>query len=584
MTSIPIASLPAPLKLAYRAQAQQRLEQMRNTRLGWWAHWAQLAEMFLPRRYRVFVTPNQWRGSQINSAIVDETGVLAARTMSSGMLSGLTSPTKPWFKLGLDSEPANDFGPVKSYLAECERRMMRVMQESNFYQALAQMYQDLGVFGSASVIIYEDAEDVIRCYNPALGEFFFGSSARLDIDTLAREFPFTTTQCVQAFGLKNLSTSTQQLYRNGGASRETEIVIQHMIEPNTPIYDQGSEKELGYLVPKKFLYREVYWEQSSSGQANDGSVIKVSGFNETPFLGARWDVTSNDAYGRSPGMDALPATRQLQIEQRRKAEAIDKMVRPPMNASVSMKNEPMSIMPGAINYVADLSSSGFAPAYKIEPNIQEMKEDISEVQSRVKSIFFNDLFLMISSLDTVRTATEIDARREEKLVQLGPVIERFENEVLDEAIERIFAIMSRRGLLPPPPPQIAGATINISYVSMLAEAQRAASTTSIERLLQLAGNLAAVDPDIMDNIDLDQTIETYADLLSIPPDLIRPSVVVAQMRAAKAQQAQQAQALQASAAAAQTGQVLSQTNVGGGQNALQLMMQGPQQGTPAIAA
>jgi len=272
-------------------------------------------------------------------------------------------------------------------------------------------------------------------------------------------------------------------------------------------------------------------------------------------------------------MDALPATRQLQIEQRRKGEAIDKMVRPPMNASVNMKNEPMSILPGAINYVADLNSSGFKPAYEVEPRIQEMMMDIKEVQGRVKEVFFVDLFMMISQLDTVRTATEIDARREEKLIQLGPVIERFENEVLDPLIDRVFAIMVRRKLLPPPPPEIQGEPLNVTYVSMLAEAQRAASTAAIERLLQLVGGIVAVAPDAMDNLDIDELIDEYADLLNVSPTLIRSTKEVMKLRAARNAQQQQQMQMQNSLAAAQGAQTLSKTDVGGGKNALQLMMQ-----------
>jgi hypothetical protein len=562
-----LSRLDPNLVTIYRRQMQARIEGMRSVRLSCWAHWGQCAEVYLPRRYKWFVTPNQYnRGAMINQGIIDETGVIAARTLSSGMMSGLTSPTKPWFKMGMHDLQKVDYGPTKVWLAEVERRMMRVLSESNFYQSLGTLYHDNAVFGSASMLIYEDEKDVIRCFNPCLGEFFFDAGARLSVDIFAREFTYNLHQLVDEFGITNISESSAQGYKNGGSGKTMEVVVQHIIEPNTMVYD--GEKPVGYLVPKKFKYREVFWELAGNG----GKVIRVAGYNEQPFIGARWDTVSNDAYGRGPGMDALPATRQLQIEQRRKGEAIDKIVRPPMKASVSMKNEPASIMPGAITYVNDLSKDGFAPAYQINPSLREMAEDIAEVQARIKSVFFVDLFMMISELDTVRTATEIDARREEKLIQLGPVIERFENEVLDPIIDRVFTIMARRGLLPPAPASIQGAPLNIQYVSMLAEAQRAASTASIERLLALVGNLAGVDPDAIDNVDVDEAIEYYADALSVPPNIIRSTAQIIDIRKAKAQQQQQMQAAAAAQQAAQSAQVLSKTDVGGGQNALALMM------------
>jgi len=543
---------------------------MDQTRRSFWTHWARLAEVFLPRRYKWFITPNQYnRGGQINQSIIDETGVIAARTLSAGMMSGLTSPTRPWFRLALHDLAYIDYGPVKNWLSECERRMMKVLAQSNFYQALGTLYHDNGVFGSASMLIYEDPDQVIRCYNPCLGEFYFDLGPRLDVNVLAREFTLTVRQTVEMFGLENVSTSTAQAYKAGGAQLAREVVIRHIIEPNTRLYGQD-QKPMEWVVPPKFAYREIYYERGSSDATNP--LLSCAGFNEKPFVGARWDTVSNDPYGRSPGMDAMPATLQLQIEQRRKAEAIDKLVRPPMNASVNMRNEPASILPGAINYVTNIADAGFKPAYQVDPRIAEMMQDIIEVQNRIKSVFFVDLFLMISNLQTVRTATEIDARREEKLIQLGPVIERFENEVLDPIIDRVFAIMSRRGLLPPPPQEIAGAEINVQYISMLAEAQRAASTAAIERVFQLTGNLAALIPDVTDNIDWDKGIDRYADYLNVDPEIIRPSVEVAAIRKQKAQQAQAEQAAQATLAGVQAAQQLSATKVGGGENALDYVL------------
>lgn len=554
-------------------QLNSKIEGLRVDRNSFWQHWSQLAEMFLPRRYKWFVTANQLnKGTQLNASIVDETGILAARTMAAGMMSGMTSPTKAWFDLGLKDEAVIPFGPVKNWLDECRNRILRTLAQSNFYTSLGTLYHDNGVFGSAAMLIYEDAEQVIRCYNPCLGEFFFVASNRQIINGLGREFTYTVSQAVEEFGLAACSDQVQMLYRQSDASRSQEIVIRHMIEPNTQVW--SGDEPMAYAVAKKFEYRECYWE----ADRQTDKFLRCSGFNEKPFVGARWDIVSNDAYGRSPGMDALPAVRQLQIEQRRKAEAIDKIVRPPMVASIQMKNEPSSILPGAVTYVASTGSgeAGFKPAYQVNPQLNEMMLDIKEVQDRVKSVFFVDLFLMIASLETVRTATEIDARREEKLIQLGPVIERFENEVLDPIIDRVFSIMLRRGLLPPPPEEIHGKETSVTYVSMLAEAQRAARTAGTERLLALAGNLAGVDPSVMDVLDTDELMFDYADAVNVTPKGIRSEEAVAQLRQQRAQAQQAAQSAQIAEQLSKGAQTLSQTDVGGGQNALQAAIGGMQ--------
>lgn len=564
-------ALPDNLREALRQGVQSRLESLRGYRISWWSHWAALAEMFNPRRYRWFVTPNTYnKGAPMNQAIVDETGFVAARVLATGLLSGLTSPTKPWFALSIPNLDDTAEGPAQVWLSECTRRMLQVYGGSNFYQCLGMAYADDVVFGSSPMIQYEDFDNIVHFCVPAMGEFFFGLNAKLEVDTLYREYTYTIKETVDCFGLENVSQSTKTAYATP-SNLDQEIVVCCAMEPNVQVYLAG--ETMGYPVPKRFKYRAVYWEQTSQGGQKYNYITRLEGFHERPFAAFRWDVTSNDAYGRSPGMDALPAVRQLQIEQRRKAEAIDKMVRPPMVASVSMKNEPMDILPGGVSYVADPAGSGFKPAFTVEPRIAEMMEDLKEVQARVQRVFFNDLFLGISQLGTVRTATEIEARQQETLVQIGPVIERTETE-LDGIVDRTFNIMLRKGLFPPPPPEIQGAPIVVKYVSLFAETQRAASTTAIERLLALAGNLVGVQPDIMDNLDTDKAVDLYANQLNVPPEIIRATKEVLAMRAQRAQAQQTQAALAVGTTAAQGAQTLSQTDVGGGKNALQAMIGG----------
>jgi hypothetical protein len=163
-------------------------------------------------------------------------------------------------------------------------------------------------------------------------------------------------------------------------------------------------------------------------------------------------------------------------------------------------------------------------------------------------------------------------RREEKLIVLGPVIERNENESLDPDIDRVFAIMARRGLIPPAPPEIHGMPLQVQYVSMLAQAQRAASTGAMEQVVSFVGRLQGADPSAIDNIDIDEAIDEYADQMGVSPRVIRSSLQVKQIRDQRAQAQQQAQAMQATQAGVQGANVLANTPVGQGGTALDAML------------
>ena len=559
----------------------ERLLGLRVNRYSWWVHARELADFILPRRYKWLITPNQMtRGSPINQHILDSTGTLAARNLASGMMSGISSPTRPWFRLKIGRQDSTQTSPTSLWLAECERLMMLVFQESNFYNSIAIVYFDLVVFGTAVMLIYEDFDNVIHCYNPCFGEFYLDNDGKYKPLVFFREFTMTAAQVVDQFGYENTSKQVQMLYDEQKAALTREIIVAHAIEPNMDAAKFG--------IPSHFKFREVYWEWGGSASPQGGiayapGFLRKGGFNEAPHVAVRWDLVSNDAYGRSPGMDALPDIKQLQQEVRRKAQAIDKVVNPPMVADIQLKNQPASLLPGGTTYVAGMmqaNNAGYAPAYgNWKPGIAEISEDLNEIRQRIRTTFYNDLFQVISQFETRSnvSATEIDARRSEALVMLGPVLERIEYELLSPTIERTFAIMSRAGVLPPPPAEIQGANIDIEYISMLSQAQQAAASSGIERTLQLVGGLVGVDPSVMDNLDLDFTVEKYSTLMNNDPRMIRSPADLQALR----QQRQQQQAVQEQQMAAErasklaTGaKTLSETDVGGGQNALQAMMGG----------
>src|SRR5882757_599106 len=554
-----------PSQLALKRQCEGRLLGLRVNRYSWWTHARELADYILPRRYKWLITPNQQsRGSPINNHILDSTGTLAARNLASGIMSGISSPTRPWFRLKIGRIDSTQTSPISLWLAECERLMMLIFQESNFYPCMAVMYFDLVVFGTAVVLIYEDFENVIHCYNPCFGEYYLDVDGKYRPCIFYREFTMTVSQVVEQFGNDNCSPSVQSLYRDGGASLTRELVVAHAIEPNeTP-------KKFG--IPEHFKYREVYWEWGGSASPQGGSnysygFLRIRGYEESPAIPVRWDLVSNDAYGRSPAMDALPDIKQLQQEVRRKAQAIDKHVNPPMVADIQLKNQPASLLPGGVTYVSGMTTGkvGFAPVYTVQPELSAMTEDLNEVRERIKKIFFNDVLLTISQFETRSnvSATEIDARKAESLIMLGPVLERATDEGLKNFVERTFGIMSRvSGLLPPAPQEIAGQNMTLEFQSILSTAQRAAQSSGIERLFGMMGNLMGIDPAAADNVDIDYGLDKYSDLLGNDPKLIRSPAALADIRNRRAQQQQAQQQQEASMAAVQGAKVLADTPTG----------------------
>lgn len=541
-----------------RAYARSLVDEMGDFR----THWRLLADYILPNRYQWLCNEKERRQRLTrNPNIIDGTGTQAARTLAAGLLNGITSPSRPWFRLRLKRWIDEQYPEARRWLDEVERRMLRAMAETNFYNAMAVMYLDLVIFGTAGVLIYEDYENVFRCYNSPLGEFALGVTPRQIVGSFVREYNTTVENLVNTYGEENLLETTRRVYKQGGASRLAPVKICHIIEQN--------EKD-AFAVPSIFKYREIYFESSST----DGQLLSKRGYYERPGIFPRWEVTGNDAYGSCPGMDALADIIQLQHESKRKAQSLDYMNQPPTVADIQLSRKPTALLPGGRTFVQGINNVGVKPIYTVNPPIQEMSQDLRDIQIRISNFFFNDLFKMISQLETVRSATEIDARKEEKLVLLGPVLERNQNEGLDPAVNRIYNIMTRAGLLPPPPEGLEEEEIEIQYVSILSAAQSAVGVIPIERYLQVIGGVAPVYPGAVQIPNWDELLREYGRDIGVKSKLINSEKEVAAQRAAMAKQMAAQQAVEQVGALAQAGKTMSETDVGGGANALQMMLSG----------
>jgi hypothetical protein len=556
------------------AYLEARLGSLRNWRWSWWAYWAVIATFVLPRRYHWLVVANRMgRGAPINDAIIDSTATLAMQTCAAGLWTGLTSPSRPWFKLGIALPWIKLQPDAKAWLEDAEQRVNAVLAQSNFYNTMAQAFQDVATFGTAPVIIYEDHEDVIRCYLPCAGEYYLAVGARFSVDTLYREFVLTIAQIVEMFTVEKCPAEIRGMWEEGGSSLDTERIVCHAIEPNFPLAGRGEQKsKMINVVPGVFTYREVYWIKGDRGT----SELSRKGFRERPFMAARWSVVSNDPYGRSPAMDALGDTKQVQLETRRKAEFVDKGVRPPMLADPELKNEPSSILPGNVTYVnTQNGKKGFQPAFEVSPQwLPAISTDIKEVNARVERCFFVDLFMAISRMEGVQPRNELELTKRdlERLQTLGPVINLFETEFAGPAIQRVMAILQRRRMLLPLPKSLHGVPLKINYVSIMKLAQRSAESVSLKDTLNTGGLMssaakAAGLPDPLRIIDLDKAMRLVVDLNNTDPGIVFTEEQVEQHDKEHAQAMQQAKN-QADApglamAGVQAAKTLSDTQVGG---------------------
>jgi hypothetical protein len=542
--------------------------------------WRDIERAYCPRLqpYLRVNTTNATRRSRRNTKIINTHPVTAARTHTRGMTAGIASPARPWFRLRAPDPDLNKFKPVALWLHQTQQVLEDMFARANFYNAIGVCYGEQGLWGTLALGMFEDFEDDLRCISYPIGSYLIAADGTGRINTFYRAYRQTAQQIVEQFALTDaagmriakpdlsrVSTEVQRAYENPSA-KDQEFDVVHVIEPN---YDRNPFQVDNRNMP----FRSCYYEPS---QATKGVMLRESGFEENPVKVARRDVHGEDVWGSGPGLEALGDALAIQERERQLAKKLDKHNDPALAGSPELKNKRTSLLSGDVTYVGFSPQGGhpqLRPIHEVDSNVTPLAANIQELEHRISRVFDEDLFLMLSMSDAKDVTAEAIARKyEEKVVMLGPMLERQNDELFDPGIERAFAIAARRGLLPPPPEELEESTLKVEYVSLLAQAQRMVSGNSIERFVGFIAGLAEAQaksgepPTIFDKINFDQAADEYAEAVGTVPTIIRSDDEVAELRESRAEQLraqQMAAAAKPVADVARAAKDLAQTPIGG---------------------
>lgn len=534
----------------------KRLGALRSERSTFIPLWQDLSDYHLSHRGRFLSSENN-KGYKRNTKQINNTSRLSVRVLASGLMSGITSPARPWFRLSTGDNDLDDIHAVKAWLHEVQRVMYKVFSQSNTYNSLHQLYAELGVFGTAAMGIYHDFENVIWCKPYTIGSYMIGVDGQNVSDSFYREYEVSVGQVVKQFGIDNVSNTVKRQWDTGNTEAWVKIV--HVIEPN------DDRDNISPLASDK-AWRSVYYEAKCS-KRGETKFLRRSGFDEFPIVTPRWDITGEDIYATDcPGMTALGDTKALQLGERRMYQAVDKVVNPPLQGPSSLKSK---ISSGAVNagdviYHDMTNNVGLKSIYDFRPDLGAVNGINDKAEDRIKRAFYEDLFMMIANSDRRQiTAREVAEKHEEKLLMLGPVLERLHTELLNPLIDRTFNILQRNGVLPLPPPELQNRELSVEYVSVLAQAQRLAATGAVDRLTQFTAQVAGVWPEARHKIDINRTIDEYAESLGTDPAIVRSNEDAATMAQAEQQAMAQAQAMAALQQGVDTAKTASEIDTSG---------------------
>lgn len=530
---------------------------------GWRSHYNDLSTFLLNRRGRYLkskdYTPND--GGKMNGEINNGSPEEAVHTSAAGMMGGFTSPSIPWFHLVPADDGLRDFRPVRDYLWRQQARMYEFFAQSNWYSVLPSVYKELNVFGTAAMRMDGHPTRAFHCTQHTAGSYYLASGPDGFVDTCVYRYPRTVRQLVRLYGEEGVSISTRTRAKND----EWDVWVKclNVIETN-----EGRDRKFSDW--RGMRYRSITMEEDT--EDHEG-VLKMGGFNVFPTLTPRTDRHSEDVYGSSRGMRALPDARQIQLTEMRGNEALLKMLRPTLNIPAGMRRA--TVQAGRNNVYHGQNSDAIRPTFTTAFPYSETRDAIGTLEARVRETLGANVFQQFAVLDATgnhnMTVPEVMERRAEKMVLLGPTQQSVHMELLIPAIELAWFYMGENGDIEEPPPELSEVPLKVEFTSQLALAQRSVVTSGIETYAQQLANLAQFWPEILDRFDPDKAATHLQQGYLTPPEIMREDGAVEEIRGQRAEAQAQAQAAEQQAVDAQTAQQLGNAPIGEG-NALEAVL------------
>lgn len=517
-----------------KRKVMQRIEQMKQERLRWEDQWIDIRNYELPftgdfKRQGDDSYPGRRRDLHIAQGVA----WASAQIFAAGIMSGLTPPSRQWFKFQFNDSELNENVQACQVLDERQDIMQSILSGSNFYNAIHSSYFELP-YGQAPLAVLPDTEKGVRFQAQTIGTYYIDVGGDGKVNTFARRYPMKLQQVIDTFGVDALPLRDQLNIKAGGVPDNVTRYVWWLIQPN-------AQAVPGRISRLNMPYISMYWIEGSG----PNEWLYVGGFEEFPVPTGRYMTNANNPYGYGPGWYAIGDAKMLQVMKRDYLTAVELSVKPPLTATADVMAEGINLIPGGVTKVPG-PNSAVQQLFQVGLDMPHLAEEIIRTEDSIKRAYSADLFLMLDSITTGNmTAREIVERQQEKLQQLGPVVERLQEEYLTPILERTYNILDRGGIFPPIPPDIAPLVaqqdVKIEYISPLAQAQKMSGLVNIEQAISFVMQMAQVWPDAIKMVDPLGTIARYMDMLGAPAKMRRPEEEVQQMIQAEQQAMQQAQ-------------------------------------------
>jgi hypothetical protein len=519
-------------------------EQRKSARSSWDTQWQQIADYFCPRKSNITSTQHQPDSSK-EAQIYDGSGYYALDVAVRGQTSDIIPHDQPWFSFDPPPGLADSF-QVQQWCQQSTRIARLYLSASKFYPQAAEFISDRTCFGTGLFYSEESDKDPnapVSFRHYRIGSYTMSENADGVVDCVDFERQFTARQLVEKFGRERVSEKVLQAFDAGKGKQDAQFPVLHCIYPRSE-----AERITGKSDGPNKLFASVWLEKDAKHP------LRISGYDEQPFSVSRWSTWEGNCdtapYGYSPAFMALPDMRQLNMLQKALDVLAEKKANPPMLIPTGFKGD-IDYRAGGITWFDPATGDAARPqAWGLEGDYALGVQRADQKRQQIEAFFQVNMWLAISRIDRANiTAEEVRARVGEQARQFAATYTLLVTEWLTTQLLRFFRILFRRGIIPPPPQEMiyqqGGQVVidepQVMFSSRVSMALRENDNMATARVLGMAGQLAQLVPDVLDNFNIDAMIRGTARNHGLPPEYNRDPEEVDAMRAQRAQQQQQMQ-------------------------------------------
>lgn len=516
-----------------RHLGKQKFDKVKGT-------WIDCGKWALPHRTRWM--ESQTEGERNNHHIIDPSHLIALRSCVGGFLEGNTSASRPWYRTAGQDPDRSKFPKNKEWLDKFTRRTLHALSSSNFYHAAGEFYYDFNVFNTGAHFI-DEIQGRLFFHTLIPGSYFVINNALGEAVVLIREFTLTVKALVDQYGKKkngnwdwsNFSSGVRKMYEDGNY---TELIDVAQVVQENQHFDIEKPQA---LLNKRWvaLTYEVganrySYNQGQSGFAGMGAhpvqdkekFLQISASKRKPFIVGRSASNGNYEYGeKGPTLDALGLIKSLNKKAISKDQAIEQILRPTLQGPANLKKSYVTSVPNS--YVpldpSSLAQKGLRPIFEVNPAIGALIGDVLDLRQLVDKIYFADYLLYLSKNPRTRTATETNAIVQEQQLVIGPILQSlnwtYNNPVVDFVMD---FVLDEDPYLEPPPEDLAGQFLRVDFISVFAQAQRAADLPAMQQYMAMVTEVGQIQPKIWDKVNVDKFADILEDRLYLPAGLNNP--------------------------------------------------------------